>query len=259
MIETERTPQVASFYDSLSDDYDLMTDFSARLSSEEPVFRHLIAKYKIRTVLDAGAGTGLYSLILARLGVRVTVVDVSGAMLQQLARNAEMLGAHVETIKSSLENLSVAAPGTTDAIVCLGNTISHVQGDDDLRRVLANFSWILRPDGTLLIQLLNYEKILHDAVRLQNIRERNGTIFIRYYDLEPGFIRFNILKLSPRKGYSHQSVNLRPLVRADLLRLLPQEGFSQPDFFSDLSMQSFNPSESKDLVIVTKKTGEGQP
>jgi SAM-dependent methyltransferase len=259
MIETESRPEVASFYDSLSDDYDLMTDFSARFSSEEPAFRNLIAKYNIRTVLDAGAGTGLHSLILARLGVHVTAVDISGAMLRRLALKAEVLGVHVDTIESSLEDLPIARPGSADAVFCLGNTISHVQGDDDLRRVLANFSAALRPDGVLMIQMPNYEKILRDAVRLQDVRERNGTIFIRYYDVEPGFIRFNILTLKPSQGYSLQSVNHHPLVRVDLFRLLPQAGFSQPEFFADLSMQAFNPLESKSLVALTKKTGDGQP
>jgi SAM-dependent methyltransferase len=180
-------------------------------------------------------------------------------MLRRLAVKAEVLGVHVDTIESSLEDLPIARPGSADAVFCLGNTISHVQGDDDLRRVLANFSAALRPDGVLMIQMPNYEKILRDAVRLQDVRERNGTIFIRYYDVEPGFIRFNILTLKPSQGYSLQSVNHHPLVRVDLVRLLPQAGFSSPEFFADPSMQAFNPLESKSLVALTKKTGDGQP
>jgi SAM-dependent methyltransferase len=253
MIETDNQSPVAAFYDSLSDDYDLMTDFRARLISEEPAFRKLLSNHRIARALDAGAGTGLHSLILARLGVQVTAVDISGAMLSRLVRNAGMLDVHVDTIESTLEDLPVDVPGTMDAVFCLGNTIAHVHRDD-LAHVLDNFSRFLRPGGLLILQVPNYEKILHDAQRLQNIKERNGTIFIRYYDFEPEFVRFNVLTVKQRQGYSVQSVNLHPLMRSDLLRVLPIAGFNQPDFFTGISLQDFKPTESTDLVVLTTKT-----
>lgn len=55
------------------------------------------------TVLDCGAGTGFLSLLAARLGHRVTAMDISTGMLDRLRANAESLGLDVET---------VAAPAT---------------------------------------------------------------------------------------------------------------------------------------------------
>jgi ubiquinone/menaquinone biosynthesis C-methylase UbiE len=68
---------VAKFYDALAPDYDTMTGFQKRFVHEKPFFRLLVEKYKIRTVLDAGCGTGFHSLLLAQLGVQVTAIDVS--------------------------------------------------------------------------------------------------------------------------------------------------------------------------------------
>jgi SAM-dependent methyltransferase len=50
-------------------------------------------------VLDVGAGTGFLSLVVARLGHRVTALDLSGAMLTQLEAKAAAGGLVVETVR----------------------------------------------------------------------------------------------------------------------------------------------------------------
>lgn len=49
-------------------------------------------------VLDVGAGTGFLTLMAARAGHRVTAVDLSPAMLQQLTKAAEAEGLSVTTL-----------------------------------------------------------------------------------------------------------------------------------------------------------------
>lgn len=51
-------------------------------------------------ILDAGAGTGFLSLIAARLGHRVTALDLSGGMLEVLRRSAEREGLEVDVLAS---------------------------------------------------------------------------------------------------------------------------------------------------------------
>lgn len=50
------------------------------------------------TVLDCGAGTGFLSILAARLGHRVTAVDLSTGMLDRLRARAEELGVEVEVV-----------------------------------------------------------------------------------------------------------------------------------------------------------------
>lgn len=52
-------------------------------------------------VLDCGAGTGFLSLIAARLGHRVTALDLSTGMLGRLAARASAEGLEVETVATS--------------------------------------------------------------------------------------------------------------------------------------------------------------
>jgi SAM-dependent methyltransferase len=51
-------------------------------------------------VLDCGAGTGFLSLIAARLGHRVTAIDLSRQMLDRLAAAAAALGVTIETVQA---------------------------------------------------------------------------------------------------------------------------------------------------------------
>ena len=52
------------------------------------------------TVLDAGAGTGFLSLILAAQGYRVTAMDFSAGMLSQLRAKAAGRGLDIETVQA---------------------------------------------------------------------------------------------------------------------------------------------------------------
>jgi len=50
------------------------------------------------SVLDAGAGTGFVSLILANLGYQVTALDLSAQMLAVLSSKADRLGLNIRTL-----------------------------------------------------------------------------------------------------------------------------------------------------------------
>ncbi|HLX89445.1 MAG TPA: class I SAM-dependent methyltransferase, partial [Acidimicrobiales bacterium] len=65
-------------------------------------------------VLDCGAGTGFLSLIAARAGHRVTALDLSPRMLEQLARSAAAEGLVVTTQVGAADT---PPPGTFDAVI----------------------------------------------------------------------------------------------------------------------------------------------
>jgi 2-polyprenyl-3-methyl-5-hydroxy-6-metoxy-1,4-benzoquinol methylase len=104
-------------------------------------------------LLDFGAGTGLLASKLAPHVARVIAVDVSEAMLAQLALKPELQG-KVEIVARDLVEAPLdTSSGTVDVVVS-AMAMHHVA---DTRTLLARLYAALRPGGRLAIADLDAE------------------------------------------------------------------------------------------------------
>ena len=97
--------------------------------------------------LEIGAGTGYFSLNLARAGVigAATCTDISPGMLEALERNARELDLDVETVACDAAEL----PFDDESFdLVLGHAVLHHL--PDLDRAFAEFHRVLAPGGTVL-------------------------------------------------------------------------------------------------------------
>jgi glycine/sarcosine N-methyltransferase len=256
MTEQTGLRDVARFYDELAPKYDAMTGFDRRFAHEKPFFRLLIENNSVKTAIDAGSGTGFHSLLLAQLGVTVTAVDVSGEMLNLLRAHAKDMGLTVRVLQSSFQSLAKKLHPGTDAVFCLGNSLSHLLTPADLADSVRNFAELLRPGGILFVQILNYERILSSRARVQSVKEEGGSVYVRFYDFGGELLGFNILTLRKTGGGfapELQSVALRPLRNRDIVAALEAGGFEDIRSFGSIAMEDYNPAESKDLVILARR------
>lgn len=248
--------ELSRFYDVLATDYDMMINFEKRFAQEKPFFRLLIDRYNIAKALDAGCGTGFHSMLLAQLGVDVTATDISDEMLRRTENHARTLGVQVRISKSSFQDLPSHIDEKFDAIFCLGNSLVHLINPIDLEVTLKNFSSLLRLEGILFIQILNYEKILNERNIIQNVKEEGGVTIIREYEYEEKTIRFTIRTIrhdGKIKLENANTVEIRPLIRTDIIPGLYSAGFKDIKTFGSISMIDFVPTNTKDLVIMAKK------
>jgi 2-polyprenyl-3-methyl-5-hydroxy-6-metoxy-1,4-benzoquinol methylase len=100
-------------------------------------------------VADLGCGTGQISLPLAARGCRVLAVDVSPAMIRQLASLASRQSpGQVEGLALPIEELALP-PQSLDLVVS-SYALHHLRDADKARLVTSAFDW-LRPGGQLVI------------------------------------------------------------------------------------------------------------
>jgi S-adenosylmethionine-dependent methyltransferase len=108
------------------------------------------------TVVDAGGGTGLLAVALARHGYRVTVVDTSAAMLATCAQRAADEGGEVAERVATVQGDAADLPdllgaGGQDAAVC-HDLLTRV---DDQAALLASLAGVLAPGGVLSLGFAN--------------------------------------------------------------------------------------------------------
>ncbi|QYR24253.1 class I SAM-dependent methyltransferase [Paenibacillus sp. sptzw28] len=104
-------------------------------------------------VLDIGCGMGRHALALARLGFKVTGIDLSEALLEK-ARECNI----EERIEALIQGDMRALPfenGRFRATVNLFTSFGYFEDESDNRRVLKEIRRVLRADGKFLIDFLN--------------------------------------------------------------------------------------------------------
>jgi SAM-dependent methyltransferase len=135
--------------------------------------------------VDLGAGSGAGSLALAAVGFRrVLAVDTSATLLAELAEHATGVPA-IEPLHADLRSALArfVEPASVGAIVCLGDTLTHLSELDDIVRSLGQAYDALEPGGRLLISYRDLSGPLDEPGRFLLVRGDAARVLTCY--LEP--------------------------------------------------------------------------
>jgi ubiquinone/menaquinone biosynthesis C-methylase UbiE len=79
-------------------------------------------------VLDAGGGTGVNAILMARVCQKVTLLDITPGILELAAQNvrASGLSEKVELVEGDITDLSRFSDKSFSLVVCVGDAISYV-------------------------------------------------------------------------------------------------------------------------------------
>lgn len=102
-------------------------------------------------LLDAGCGGGVLSEALAARGANVTGIDLGDAALAVARRHAEKSNLSITYVKSSIEAMASAVPGTFDVVTCM-ELLEHVPDPAAIVRACAA---LVRPGGDVFFATLN--------------------------------------------------------------------------------------------------------
>lgn len=96
-----------------------------------------------KLVLDVGCGAGLLSESLARLGAKVTGIDVARDLLDMARLHASLNGLLVAYRHLSVEHLAEQQPGSFDMVVCM-EVLEHIPRPES---AVAACARLLKPGG----------------------------------------------------------------------------------------------------------------
>jgi sarcosine/dimethylglycine N-methyltransferase len=141
--------------------------------------------------------------------------------------------------------------GEFDAIICLGNSFTHLFDEKDRRKALAEYYAMLAHDGVLIIDQRNYDNILDNGFSSKHTYHycgREVTAEPEYVD--DGLARFRYCFPDDSTYY----LNMYPLRKDYLRRLLGEVGFQRihtygdyereyhddiPDFFTHVAEKAY--------------------
>jgi glycine/sarcosine N-methyltransferase len=266
----ENVKTASEFYDELSSEYADMIELSSRIESEIKVFEKIILEKDVKKCLDAGCGVGIHSIILSKLGVDVVGIDISERMIAKAEELAKNFGSTAKFETLDFLRMKDKFKDEFDLVICLGNTLPHLLNERDLLLALRNFHNSLKKGGLLIVQILNYDKIIQNEERIINIRDTKDKIFIRFYDFEPtiigspslkvfeirrDFLKFNVLVINKLENYSHKLITTRikPIKSEELCRKLNMVGFKNVEIFGNLMKDPFDAKSSKNIVAFANK------
>jgi SAM-dependent methyltransferase len=149
---------VVEMYADWSDDYDLVMRPAERVVAHQAWLVETLAALGARSVVDAAAGTGAQTAALVRAGAFDHVVcnDLSEAMLERcrakvLAQSAGTT-TRVEFHNTDWARLHLALPpAVADAVICLGDSLSHAASLGALEAAFQGWAQVLRAGGHVLI------------------------------------------------------------------------------------------------------------
>ncbi len=210
--------------------WDELIDWNRRFVSEGRFFIDQLKGRGVKKVLDAATGTGFHSVRLLQEGFETVSADGSPQMLAKAFENGRKHGHILRVVHADWRWLNRDVHGEYDAIICLGNSFTHLFSERDRRKTLAEFYAMLKHDGVLILDQRNYDSLLDDGFSSKHTYYYCG----EEVSAEPDYVDDGLARFRYRfPDKSEYFLNMFPLRKDYTRKLLRDVGFQRIDTYGD--------------------------
>ncbi|MCB1947943.1 class I SAM-dependent methyltransferase [Nitrosomonas sp.] len=229
--------------------WDSLIDWNARVESEGSFFIDKLKARGCRQVLDVATGTGFHSVRLLEAGFEVVSADGSAEMLSKAFVNARSRGHVLRTVQADWRWLNRDVHQKFDAIICLGNSFTHLFNENDRRKALAEFYAALRHDGVLILDQRNYDALMDFGFTCTHTYYYCGTnVSVKPVHVDKGLARFEYCFSDGDKYF----LNMFPLRKDYTERLMHEVGFQHIETYGDFQ-ETYRESEPDFFIHIAEK------
>jgi len=238
--------------------YDALVDWPKRLANEEPFYRQLFDRYNVKSVLDVACGTGHHAGMFHSWSLRVEGADLNPKMIDHCRKHfgkSKTLDWQVRPFDESHPK-----PGSFDAAVCVGNSLSLAGDYKTVKTTVAAMLEAVKTDGLCIIHVLNLWRMPEGPTTWQKCKRvnLNGKDHIVLKGIHRvgsrGFVDLIDLDLS---GDSANTIFDAPIflaLKADNLSAWTRKaGGKDVQLFGNYSLEPYDRKTSQDLILVATR------
>lgn len=203
-------------------------------------------------LLDVGCATGSLALQLTQANHQVWGIDIN----QEMIKAARQKGGFSERFKV-LDLLKINTSFQAaffDGIICVGNTLVHLNNTAEILDFFKKSAQLLKHQGTFLLQIVNYDRILRlkpsHLPTIENQHIRFERIY-QYQSKQKIVFKTNLLIKATAENLQSE-VELVAITKDQLQQLLKQAGYQNLQFWGDFQKNPLK-EDSFALVITAKK------
>ena len=206
-----------------------------------------------KKILDLACGDGKYSDALLTQDRDITGVDLDKGMLEEAEKRFDKRKNIKFIFGNMLELSSVFKRERFDAVFCIGNSLVHLTSTNKIKKALRELNSVMQNNGKLIVQIINYDRILNENINFLPTIKNEDIEFIRNYHRHGNsrIIDFHtILKMSDGDIESHQE--LYSLTKDELIFLAEKEGFTLESVYSSFKKEEWNNQSLQSVFVFVK-------
>jgi SAM-dependent methyltransferase len=227
-------------YDALARDYHWLVP-DELLADDYFVTQHRALLTTIppgSSVLDCACGIGRDAMALARAGYQVCASDASPVLVAEAQRRAQHARLAIAFATCQWEDLPQRFAKRFALVLCTGNSISHCRDRAAMVRALRAMRAVLVPEGTLILDTRNWEKLRREQPRLslsERVVQRGNRRCIPLYlwHFPPAWDERHTVELvllfdeEGRLSHRRYVLEYRPFPLRELQMCLAEAGFDE--------------------------------
>lgn len=206
-----------------------------------------------KEILDLACGDGKYSFSILEPHRQVTGLDLDEGMLKE-AEKKDSLDKGIKFLKGDMLDLgSLFSKEKFDGVFCIGNSLVHLTSPEKIKKVFDGLYSVMKHDGKLVIQIINYDRIINDNVDFLPPIKNGDIEFIRNYhrDTDSRIVDFHTILKTP-KGDIESHQELYALKRDELIKFADNAGFKTENVYSAFNGKEWNDKSLQSIFVFQK-------